>query len=276
MLNSISNLIQPRLTMECITDEMLLVRILFNEGIQKYSAFEDKLLCTFLMFPISKIDYIFPVDLIEELVLLIKPLILKFILEVKIMREQKNIRNIMALNSILNRKVSDSKKLTVFVDLDETLILSSTSMIDNFDIKLNLGISPQYIKIRPNLAEFIYEIQKFSNLFLYTAAGEKYTTAIVEHLNIKFDGVLYKKHCIEILQFYFKDIRILGVDVKKSIIIDNFTISYALNYENGIKIKDYNGSEDDDELIRITKIVKRLEKVNDVRLEIKINKFNLE
>lgn len=59
----------------------------------------------------------------------------------------------------------------------------------------------------------------------------------------------------------------MGRDIEKMLIIDNVAENYKLQKENGINIKNFEGDEDDTELIDMIPDLKNLviEKVEDVR-----------
>jgi len=62
----------------------------------------------------------------------------------------------------------------------------------------------------------------------------------------------------------------LGRDIEKMLIIDNVAENYKLQKENGINIKNFEGDEDDTELLDLIKDLKDLviNKISDVRKKI--------
>ncbi len=62
----------------------------------------------------------------------------------------------------------------------------------------------------------------------------------------------------------------MGRDIEKMLIIDNVAENYKLQKENGINIKNFEGDEDDTELLDLIKDLKDLviNKISDVRKKI--------
>ena len=66
--------------------------------------------------------------------------------------------------------------------------------------------------------------------------------------NQKISYRLYRAHTIKVGDVNFKDLSKLGRDLKKVIILENNPENYGLQPKNGLKIKDFEGDENDDEL----------------------------
>jgi len=151
-----------------------------------------------------------------------------------------------------------TKKYTLFLDLDHTLVYSE--MVMNTSEKCD-----QY-SLRTNLRKFAKElIQEMSELYeicIFTAASEEYAIEVVNKLDPdgKIKKIISRKHCVEIKEgFVVKDLRIFpDRDLKDMIIVDDSIYSFAFQIENGIPIKVFDGEEDDEELSLLIKYLRGL------------------
>jgi CTD small phosphatase-like protein 2 len=175
--------------------------------------------------------------------------------------QYSNKHNIMNIPYLSNKK--DPKKyFTLVLDLDETLI---SYQKDEYGRGL--------IKTRPNLNLFLSEINKIYELIIFTAGTQEYADPIlniIDQKNCFFEKRLYRQHAIIIDNGFVKDLSLLGRDLKKVIIIDNNPLNYELQKENGIFIKSFYGEKDDNVLLELIPILKKiaLKKDNDVRVEL--------
>ena len=175
--------------------------------------------------------------------------------------QYSNNNNLINIPYLPNKK--DSKKnFTLVLDLDETLISYQKD-------EYGRGI----IKTRPNLNLFLSEINKIYELIIFTAGTQEYADPIlniIDQKNCFFEKRLYRQHAIIIDNGFVKDLSLLGRDLRKVIIIDNNPFNYELQKENGIFIKSFYGEKDDNVLLELIPILKKiaLKKDNDVRVEL--------
>ena len=182
-----------------------------------------------------------------------------------------------------------NKKKTLVLDLDETLVHSGFNKFNRkSDIVLNINIDGRnhtiYVLKRPYVDQFLKEISKYFEVFIFTASISQYATPLLDKLDKEkiFNGRLFREHCIYNSGLYLKDLNQIGKDLKDVIIIDNNPASYALNQENGIPILTWYDNLNDNELIKLIPLLKYLANVDDVRTVIKeivnreINKINFD
>ena len=173
----------------------------------------------------------------------------------------------------VNINAQDLKKKTLVLDLDETLVHSSTKapFPNKKNIVLNMTINDIkhkiYVIVRPFLELFLREMSLCYNLFIFTASLAQYSTNLVNILdkNKVILKVLNREHCQFKGGFYFKNLIIFNRDYKDIIILDNNPISYALNKSNGIPIPTWIDDPNDKELLKLIPILKYISKLNDVR-----------
>lgn len=97
-------------------------------------------------------------------------------------------------------------------------------------------------------------------IVVFTAAQENYARKVVHALDKEenlIDHVLSRENCIhmESLHIIVKDLSILmsGRELKDMLIIDNRVVSYALNMDNGLPIRDFHGDKSDRDLKALAK-----------------------
>ncbi len=139
-------------------------------------------------------------------------------------------------------KSSPMKPLTLVLDLDETLV----SFIFTNE---NEGIS----RIRPYLFQFLNLVKNYFELIIFTAAKSDYADPILDVIEgtkgTYFTYRLYRESCSIINNYYVKDIGKFGIDLRKSIIVDNMSQNFRLQKENGILISSFWGEDINDKAL---------------------------
>ena len=78
---------------------------------------------------------------------------------------------------------------TLVLDLDETLVHSSFTPVDNPDLVLPVHIEDQvcevYVKKRPGVDEFLQRLSEIYELDIYTASLSKYANPLLDWLDPK-------------------------------------------------------------------------------------------
>ena len=116
--------------------------------------------------------------------------------------------------------------------------------------------------LRPGLSSFLSSLAKHYELVLYTAATREYADyflRLIDHKNLFGDNVLTREHCIFENDYAIKDLRLLGRDLRKTIIIDNLKENFdKTTPDNGIHISNFEGCFDDTELPKYEKFLTQL------------------
>ena len=200
-----------------------------------------------------------------------------------------NIKNLTKVHKLVtpiprnSNFTSKSKKKTLVLDLDETLVHSGMMPFPNknniiLHLTINNVFHTIYAIVRPFVDKFLQEMSQYYELKIFTASLSQYSKPLLLILdkNKVINQVLNREHCLNIEGFFFKDLNIFNKDLKDIIIVDNNPISYAFNTENGIPIETWIDNQHDNELIRLIPILKYLSKVDDVRpvINIIVNKDN--
>lgn len=191
------------------------------------------------------------------------------------------------------KEILDSE-YTLVLDLDETLIHFVSPQDENDAEQLEEledGENDFFYMVRPYCNKFLTELSEYYEIVIFTAAMQDYADWIVDGIdhrgNIKHR--LYRQHCKreappetdgEIQQGFqsVKDLRDIGRDIKKCIIIDNLKENYwSTCPNNGIEIESWYGEDlDDTELFKLIPFLKLLvdNEEKDVRRALKMYRDN--
>ena len=152
-------------------------------------------------------------------------------------------------------------KYSLILDLDETLVHYIEE--DN----------KAYVQVRPYADFFLNEMAKYFELIIFTAAGEGYADIVLNELDknkvIKYK--LYRKHTEQINGIFVKDLKKIGRDLDKILIVDNNKDNFSLQPENGLHICSFIGDQNDDELYNLSEDLMKIVRSNkeDIRPIIK-------
>ena len=167
-------------------------------------------------------------------------------------------------NEITRNFVSGKK--VILLDLDETLIhgdfqeeylndidhpydkiIKFTSLDEQEEVSVG-------IFVRNGVQKFLEEISKIFDIGIFTASSKDYADAVINYLDpnnefIKFR--LYRNSCIKVNNISIKDLRIIGVDLKNIVLIDNNMYSFANQLGNGILINSFYYDKNDYDLFSV-------------------------
>ena len=142
---------------------------------------------------------------------------------------------------ILQEKLPTCKQqYTLVLDLDETLVHFVQGDDDSNDI----------VQIRPGAEQFIEELSEYYEIIIFTVAKQDYADIVIDGVDSsrKVSGRLYRNHTIRLGDGYVKDLSKLGRDLTKTLIVDNCAENFCLQPKNGLRIKDFEGDPEDNEL----------------------------
>ena len=176
-----------------------------------------------------------------------------------------NSMSIMNIIKIPYIKVKSNKKYTLVLDLDETLVF----------VKFLNDKEKGILHFRPYLFDFLNCLLPFYELISFTTATRSYADSIlnsIEENKKYFSYKFYREHAIIQGNNLIKDISRLGRDMSKILLIDNMSLNFQHNKENGILIYPfYNENYMDTSLIELKKILIKIyfKNYDDIREAIK-------
>lgn len=149
------------------------------------------------------------------------------------------------------------KKYTLVLDMDETLVHYIDSQTNG-----------KYLA-RPYVQEFLEGLDKYYEIVIFTAAVKDYADWILDDLdkNKVISKRLYRNHTIPAGNYFLKDLKSLGRDMSKVIIVDNVAENFQLQNENGILIKSWYEDQSDTALKELSEFLIKIpqENTEDVR-----------
>ncbi|KAE8679357.1 Haloacid dehalogenase-like hydrolase (HAD) superfamily protein isoform 2 [Hibiscus syriacus] len=185
------------------------------------------------------------------------------------------------------------KKLTVVLDLDETLVSAyETSSLPPslrnratdagvkwFELECVSSDKERegkpevtYVTVfeRPGLQDFLNELSEFAELVLFTAGLEGYARPLVDRIDAenRFSLRLYRPSTISTeYREHVKDLSCLSTDLCRTVIVDNNPFSFLLQPVNGIPCIPFSaGQPHDTQLLDVLlPLLKHLSQQRDVR-----------
>ncbi|ESW24706.1 hypothetical protein PHAVU_004G152900 [Phaseolus vulgaris] len=174
------------------------------------------------------------------------------------------------LPSLVSHKTTQKKNITLVLDLDETLVHSS-SMPCNADFAFTVFTDREktvYVRKRPYLEKFLEKVSEMFEVVIFTASQSAYSAKLLDILdphNKVFARRMYRESCKWIDGRCFKDLTLLGIDLAKVFIIDNTPGVFRFHVHNGIPIKSWYCDPTDHALLHLLPFLEKLVDVDDVR-----------
>ena len=176
--------------------------------------------------------------------------------EEKEKNNQNNSQKILSLKEPMTLTGELKYKYTLFIELDETLVHYYEEG-ENY-----------FVKVRQGTEELLKSLHEFCEIIIVSTSSKEYTDIILENLNKEkkyINKAIYKELCdndnIEI------DFRKINRDIIKTIFICHNGKDFFNAPENNIiELKEFNGEEDDKEIIYLhEELIKLKENISDVR-----------
>ncbi|KAK4746875.1 hypothetical protein SAY87_025912 [Trapa incisa] len=177
-----------------------------------------------------------------------------------------------SLPALLPKEACKQKRITLVLDLDETLIHSTTQPCEDadftFKIFYNMGEHTVYVRKRPFLMTFLERVSEMFEIVIFTASESVYAKQLLDILDPEgkfFSRSVYRDSCTVINGNYTKDLTILGVDLSRCAIVDNCPQVFQLQVSNGIPIKSWFDDPLDHALMSLLPFLETLANAEDVR-----------
>ena len=182
------------------------------------------------------------------------------------------------------KRLGYEDKKTVVFDLDETLVHCCENLEEmQPDVLLpvtfpNGEIINAGINIRPYAIECLKEINKYFEVFVFTASHQCYANVVLDYLDPTGELIhhrFFRDNCINMNGIYIKDLRIFANrKLSEMVIIDNAAYSFAYQIDNGIPIISWHDDKEDKELLNLIDYLQSLVEIEDIR-EVNFETFHL-
>ena len=149
-----------------------------------------------------------------------------------------------AKKEILPRKIRSSPKITLVLDLDETLVHCYTGLNNegmnksseiSFPVKVVDTIYSVNGKLRPYCLEFLSYCANHFEVVLFTASQKIYAQTlakIIDPTGNLFKFRLFRDSCTLVEGHYIKNLDTLGRDLKQTVIVDNSLVCFGYHLDN--------------------------------------------
>ncbi|KAJ3450560.1 ctd nuclear envelope phosphatase 1 [Anaeramoeba flamelloides] len=144
------------------------------------------------------------------------------------------------------QNLSDQGKITLCLDLDETLISSTMTQPCDYDFHFKLQPTEEggqceeyFVKKRPNIEYFLRRCSEMFEVVIFTASLKQYADKILDELDPRGDLIshrLYRDSCSYFCGSFVKDLSLLNRDLNSILIVDDLPASFQFHPENGIQI----------------------------------------
>lgn len=156
-------------------------------------------------------------------------------------------------------------RITLVLDVDETLVHSSFKPKGGCDLQLPIVVNGQqgqvYVRFRPYLHEFLNFVATRFEVVIFTASLGLYCNPLMDFLDP--DGKLgplrlFREHCSKANGAYIKDLSLLGRPLDRIAIVDNSPVAYYFQSRNAIPIVSWFDDPNDKELWEMLPMLKQL------------------
>ena len=178
-------------------------------------------------------------------------------------------------------------RLIVVLDMDECLVHSvwdtsgvesgeaASSMLRTFSFQTRGDEQRRLtVNMRPGLERFLRAVCADTSLevHIFTAGEEQYAAPLLDTLqgllHISLPRRHYRSACTVRNQYYMKNLAAITTradDLARVVLVDNLSVSFALQPDNGIPIADFIDDPRDSELARVLALLNELASEADVR-----------
>lgn len=163
-------------------------------------------------------------------------------------------------------------RCTLVLDLDETLVHSTTRPTSDYDFMVNVfdegsRLCTFYVSCRPHLLEFLENVSQWYNIAIFTASKRLYADPVVDRIDTK--GVVrqryYRQSCTEVAGCFMKDLSKVRADQSKVLLVDNSPVCYSLCEKNAVPICGWVDDPNDTALLDILPFLEQIQHLRDVR-----------
>ncbi|KAJ3236622.1 Carboxy-terminal domain RNA polymerase II polypeptide A small phosphatase 1 [Chytriomyces hyalinus] len=172
------------------------------------------------------------------------------------------------------QRPQDAGKKTLVLDLDETLVCSSSTPIPDADLVIPLKSNgqrrPVFVRVRPYVQMFLEKLGDEFEIVVFTASVPEYANAVLNRIDPgrRIRHRLYREHCKLFHGGWIKDLSKLGRQMESIIMLDNCPVSYTYQPLNGVPCTSWYSDKNDTELAELIPFMLRIKPAADVRIAI--------
>jgi len=183
---------------------------------------------------------------------------------------------------VLPTRDKNDTRNTLVLDLDETLVHSNLeNTVEKCDFSFPVVFNGEKHRVnvrkRPHLSTFMELVSQQYEIVVFTASQQIYADKLLDILDPSQKWIthrVFRDSCVQIDGNFMKDLRVLGRDLSRTIIIDNSPQAFGLQVENGIPIESWYDDDEDNHLLSLLPILNELAADTDVRVTLD-RMFNL-
>ena len=111
---------------------------------------------------------------------------------------------------------------------------------------------------RPYVLEFLDKVSQVFEVVIFTASQQIYADKLLDLLDPQRKYTryrLFRDSCVNVDSTFVKDLRILGRDLDRVVIVDNAVEAFTFHLDNGVPIKSWFGDVEDVELLKLSDIL---------------------
>mmetsp|Transcript_27448 Transcript_27448/g.44058 ORF Transcript_27448/g.44058 Transcript_27448/m.44058 type:complete len:391 (-) Transcript_27448:88-1260(-) len=163
--------------------------------------------------------------------------------------------------------------LLAVLDLDGTIVHAHQEWGKPYDFEIGDCSNRLYVHARPGTSSFLEWLRQSKiQVAVYTAGTAEYASGVVKNLDPRGNLVqqsLSREDCVadpSRPNAFTKDLTKFRDDMRRIVLVDNSSMSFTLQPDNGILVQDWLGLENNDmELVRVRSILEKLVNASDVR-----------
>lgn len=173
---------------------------------------------------------------------------------------------------LLPRQTRHSKRKTLVLDLDETLVHSTLDgdCTPDFTFAVQMGTVRHMVavRMRPHLHLFLTQVAELFEVVVFTASQQIYAEQLLDIIDPGQKFIkhrVYRDSCVLWEGNYLKDLTVLGRDLAHTLIVDNSPQAFGFQLENGVPIESWYDDDQDTELLKLLPFLHAVAKSEDVR-----------
>jgi CTD small phosphatase-like protein 2 len=173
---------------------------------------------------------------------------------------------------LLPRQTRHSKRKTLVLDLDETLVHSTLDgdCTPDFTFAVQMGPARHMVavRMRPHLHTFLKRVAELFEVVVFTASQQIYAEQLLDIIDPGEKCIkhrVYRDSCVLWEGNYLKDLTVLGRDLAHTLIVDNSPQAFGFQLANGVPIESWYDDDEDTELLKLIPFLEIVAAANDVR-----------